>query len=62
MPMHLPSGLYMQAALASYSFGREALYVAFIIGLILTIEKLKVYYPQPSSILSLHGHYLLSLP
>ena len=32
MPMHLPSGLYMQAALASYSFGREALCVAFIIG------------------------------
>ena len=25
MPMHLPSGLYMQSALASYSFGREAL-------------------------------------
>jgi hypothetical protein len=32
MPMHLPSGIYMQAALASYSFGREALCVAFIIG------------------------------
>jgi len=32
MPMHLPSGLYMQAVLASYSFGREALCVAFIIG------------------------------
>ena len=30
MPMHLQSGLYMQAALASYSFGREALCVAFI--------------------------------
>ena len=28
MPMHLPSGLYMQAALASYNFGS----VAFIIG------------------------------
>ena len=25
MLMHLPSGLYMHAALASYSFGREAL-------------------------------------
>ena len=32
MPMHLTSGLYMQAALASYSFGREALCVAFISG------------------------------
>ena len=32
MPMHSPSGLYMQAALASYSFGREALCVAFISG------------------------------
>jgi len=32
MPMHLPSGFYMQAALASYSFGREALCVAFISG------------------------------
>ena len=32
MPMHLPSGLYMQAALASYNFGKEALCVAFIIG------------------------------
>ena len=32
MPMHLPPGLYVQAALASYSCGREALCVAFIIG------------------------------
>ena len=32
MPMQLPSGLYMQTSLASYSFGREALCVAFIIG------------------------------
>ena len=26
MPVHLPSGLYMQVALASNSFGREALW------------------------------------
>jgi len=32
MPMHLPSDFYMQAALASYSFGREALCMAFISG------------------------------
>ena len=28
--IYLPSGLYMQAALASYSFGREALCVACV--------------------------------
>ena len=32
MPMHLPSGLHMQAALASYNFGREAMCEAFISG------------------------------
>ena len=32
MSMHLLSGLYMQAALASYNFGREAMCEAFISG------------------------------